>query len=255
VITFPLLGYWGRLGNQMFQYAALMGFAKKHDYEFGICFNHANVYGGFANHKERLQLLDCFELSCEDTKGGLHETTLEEVSVEHDLPDNINLHGYYQSEKYFKHIENEIRQEFFFKKEIREKAAAILPQDVCVSVHVRRGDYVNLSHIHTNLGAEYYKNSLDHFEGYKPVFISDDIEWCKDEFSNIQDAVFVESESEYVDMCVMTMCNAHVIANSSFSWWGSWLGQGETIAPKQWFTGEQGPTEWEDVYCEGWIKK
>ena len=56
-----------------------MGFAKKHDYEFGICFNHANVYGGFANHKERLQLLDCFELSCEDTKGGLHETTLEEV--------------------------------------------------------------------------------------------------------------------------------------------------------------------------------
>ena len=79
MITFPLLGYWGRLGNQMFQYAALMGFAKKHDYQYGICFNHSNVYGGFSIHKERLQLLDCFELSCEDTEGGLHETTLEEI--------------------------------------------------------------------------------------------------------------------------------------------------------------------------------
>ena len=63
----------------------------------------------------------------------------------------------------------------------------------------------------------------------------------------------MESDSEYVDMCVMTMCNAHVIANSSFSWWGSWLGQEKLLHQSNGLP-EARTTEWEDVYCEGWIE-
>ena len=63
--------------------------------------------------------------------------------------------------------------------------------------------------------------------------------------------MFIENENEYIDLCVMTMCNAHIIANSSFSWWGAWLGGGKTIAPKNWFT-ENGPANWENIYCDHW---
>ena len=120
-----------------------------------------------------------------------------------------------------------------------------------MSVHVRRGDYLKLSHIYRILNEDYYNTALKKFEHHTPVFISDDIDWCKNTFSDLDNAVFVENETQFVDMCVMTMCNAHIIANSSFSWWGAWLGGGKTIAPKNWFT-ENGPPNWEDIYCDEW---
>tara|TARA_R100000081_G_scaffold83735_1_gene51937 strand:+ start:229 stop:993 length:765 start_codon:yes stop_codon:yes gene_type:complete len=251
MIVFPPLGYYGRLGNQMFQYAALMGFAKRHGYDYGINYNNANVYGGFAGHKEKLQLLDCFNITCQDSGDVVFETTHNEVPYDQDITDNSNILGYFQSEKYFSHIEYDVRREFDFKDEIRNRAADILPSSVCVSLHIRRGDYLNLSHIYRILDEEYYRSALSQFEHYTPVFISDDIEWCKETFSDLQNAVFIENENEYIDLCVMTMCNAHIIANSSFSWWGAWLGGGKTIAPKNWFT-ENGPANWENIYCDHW---
>ena len=65
-----------------------------------------------------------------------------------------------------------------------------------------------------------------------------------------ENTVYMENDLN-VDLCVMSWCNAHIIANSSFSWWGAWLGGGKTIAPKNWF-GPKGPQDWNDVYCNGW---
>ena len=93
------------------------------------------------------------------------------------------------------------------------------------------------------------------FKGYRPVVFSDDIEWCKENMTwlnnNHPEPVFM-SYDHFTDLCLMSLCNGHIIANSSFSWWGAWLGGGKTVAPKEWF-GPSGPKNWKDVYCEDWI--
>ena len=88
--------------------------------------------------------------------------------------------------------------------------------------------------------------------------------WCGETFSDIKNAIFIgnehslnleatisSDESGYVDMCAMSFCNAHVIANSSFSWWSAYLSGAPTVAPKTWF-GIKGPQDWQDVYCDEW---
>jgi hypothetical protein len=93
-----------------------------------------------------------------------------------------------------------------------------------ISLHVRRGDYLQLSSLNLNL--EYYKEALDIFiskyQYFKLLIFSDDINWCKQVF--LADNVFFsENNSNYVDMCMMTLCDDNIIANSSFSWWGAYL--------------------------------
>jgi hypothetical protein len=92
---------------------------------------------------------------------------------------------------------------------------------------------------------------MTHFDGHTPIVFSDDIAWCEENLSHMN-PIFMDGNDVYTDMCLMSMCDGHIIANSSFSWWGAWLGKGKTVAPKRWF-GESGPQDWSDIYCEGWI--
>jgi hypothetical protein len=251
-LSFNHLGNYGRLGNQMFQYAAVSAAAK----ELGMT---ATV------NLSSSQLQDCFEL------GFAADGVLQPAAVysERDfaytgdlftLPTdqgNIDVVGYFQSAKNFGDHSDFIRQEFDFKDEIRKKACDILPEGVLVSLHVRRGDYLNLqlSDTHKNQSQKYYQDAMLEFEGYRPVVFSDDIEWCKENMTwlnnNHPEPVFM-SYDHFTDLCLMSLCNGHIIANSSFSWWGAWLGGGKTVAPKEWF-GPSGPKDWKDVYCEDWI--
>ena len=251
MITCVTLGRWGRHGNQMFQYAATMSVAK-----------HLGV-SAMAPIQDKT-LKDCFKLG--DVISGmpteLHgryeqgdEFAYNEKIFDLPTDKNIDLFGYFQSEKYFKHIEDAIRENYEFKDEIIEKAKAIksdLDLKKTVSLHVRRGDYLQLSHVHPTSDVSYYDEAMTHFDGHTPVVFSDDIPWCKENLSHLN-AVFVEGNDLYTDMCLMSMCDGHIIANSSFSWWAAWLGKGKTVAPKRWFA-ESGPKDWSDVYCEGWIK-
>ena len=106
--------------------------------------------------------------------------------------------------------------------------------------------------------------TLKYYLEHNEMLDDDDIEWCKQTFGHIDGAVFVENEdtlnleatvssdeSAYVDMCAMSFCNAHIIANSSFSWWGAYLGEAPTVAPATWF-GPKGPQDWHDIYCPEW---
>jgi len=245
-LSFNSLGGFGRLGNQMFQYAAVYSAAKR----LGMTPT-ANLSSS--------TLKDCFVLGGVEDTVSQPDTIFLESDFAYDdrlrsLPTdrNIDVRGYFQSEKNFADYDFQIREQFEFQDDVREPALENLPEGVLVSIHIRRGDYVQLSDTHTNQGEAYYKKAIENFRDHRPVVFSDDIEWCKNEMKWLDnDPVFMDND-QYTDLCLMTNCNTHIIANSSFSWWAAWLGGGKTVAPKQWF-GPNGPTDWSDIYCKDWI--
>ncbi len=158
------------------------------------------------------------------------------------IPDNVDIAGFFQSEKYFKHAESKVREVLTFHPEIRQKAevelAKVKDDAPRVSIHVRRGDYVANSGNHTVTGMEYYAEAINKFfskEPYRFVVFSDDPEWCKQMFEG---GHIVDINDSYTEMCMMSMCDHHIIANSSFSWWGAWLNPNPkkiVTAPSLWF--------------------
>jgi hypothetical protein len=266
MLTFNRIGYYGRLGNQMFQYASLMGIAEKHNYEYGIPYNNKNQTQVLHEHghPERLVLTDEFLLSAEDSSDTQSNYSFSErFDTNYDervneLPDGCDLVGYFQSEKYFKHSEKEIREEFLFSPETSEKAYAKMPwhDGEIVSLHVRRTDYLNAPEHHPLPSLEYYKDSWDKIKkkNSRLLVFSDDIEWCKKNIKG-KNIFYSEGNNQWVDMCMMSMCDHHIIANSSFSWWGAWLNVDTNkvvFAPKVWIGAASGKINIDDIYCEGW---
>lgn len=262
-LSFNTFGSWAhRLGNQMFQYASLLGAARSSGHEpvcdlqkvplMKKCFALGSVRDGWIDRDFRVFREEWFGFSPQI------------LSLPTEF--NVDLYGYFQTEKHFKHVADEVKKNFTFDTSVSNVAVEKIPVDsLCVSVHVRRGDYVHLQNIHPCTPVEYYMKALDSFPMHQPVFFSDDPKWCEEQFSQVKnDPIFIQQEktytatarelsdiSAYVDMCAMTLCDSHIIANSSFSWWGAWLGGGKTIAPKNWF-GSDGPQNWQDIYCDGW---
>lgn len=173
------------------------------------------------------------------------------------------LDGYWQTEKYFSDIAQTIRSDFRFKSiegsrntELQKRIAA----EPCASVHVRRGDYVNHPGLGEICSPAYYRKALARLDqenpGTTPVVFSDDIPYCRDLFAE-RHAVFVDwnqGDNSWMDMALMSRCKHHIIANSSFSWWGAWLSDapdGLTIGPEKWFSDEVENTN-SDIFPETW---
>lgn len=131
---------------------------------------------------------------------------------------------YIQDEKYFKEYGDELRQIF----------AMGIPKIDMVSVHVRRGDYVNNPFYVDLFGSGYYEKAMAQFPGEQFLIFSDDIPWCKEQ-EIFKSCSFSEGNNEVVDFNFMAGCYAHIIANSSFSWWAAYTGGGKVIAPKDWY--------------------
>jgi hypothetical protein len=257
MIGFNHIGRHGRLGNQMFQYAALRGIAETKGYEFCI------PESTFKNEWEDHQLFEAFTLPNLKTKKFLSANYYQETQFNYsqeyvnECPDNVNLFGYFQTEKYFSHIADSIREDFTFKPQVLNPCKEAFDFDQAISIHVRRTDFVEKSIDHPLCSVEYYETALSKFDSDLPVLIfSDDIEWCKEQELFKPDRFMIsESNWNLVDMCLMTMCSHHIISNSSFSWWGAWLsGSDNVIAPSRWF-GDSGYTannNTEDIYCFNW---
>lgn len=231
-------GYFGRLGNQMFQYAAVFSLAKQLD---------ADAY--FPTSKPNI--FDIFDLTAKkgspDLLGSFSYYREPEFSYT-PLPKQtpLALHGYFQSEKYFKQYEEDIRREFSFKNEIDYDPNA-------VSIHVRKGDYCNLSKIHPPCEMDYYEAAMDKLPSNNYIVFSDDIEWCKQRFVGNK-FTFSEHRSAEEDMFLMSKCRGNIIANSSFSWWAAWLSDNrDVIAPKKWF-GSEAPYDPKDLVPERWTQ-
>lgn len=238
MLTFSLLGKYGRLGNQMFQYAAVIGIAKNKNFDY--CFP-----------LQQTDIQKYFNLTAKNQLYSARKITINRCSFEpmvFNLPDELDYIGYFQTEKYFKHCSDFIRKEFTFKDKIKQKVDMWFLDNNYVSVHVRRGDYVNLQNIHPIQSLDWYKQAMSLFSDTNFLIFSDDKEWCKENFKNATISPF---DSPGEDMYAMTKCTGHIICNSSFSWWGAWLSKKPTIAPKNWY-GLNGPQDWQDIYCDDW---
>jgi hypothetical protein len=181
------------------------------------------------------------------------------------------LDGYFQSEKYFEKYKNEIRELFSESEEISEyidrKYGKLFQTKQLVSIHVRRGDYKKYPDHHPMLYLEYYENAIRTFQrkGYINFLVfSDDLEWCKKKFvGKVFDDVnifYSNNERDIIDMYLMARCGGHIIANSTFSWWGAWLNtkkNKQVVAPNKWFgkalkghnTDDLMPEDWRKIPC------
>ena len=248
MLSFNHLGNLGRLANQMFQYASLKGIAKHRGYSFTI--PPREVFGQVDSNVRNSDVIlyDAFDLENKNDIA-LNESPIlrerfhhfdEEIFI--NCPDNVDLYGYFQTEKYFKHISEEIRNDFSFKEEVYNLCQSFINDNFdtqVVSLHVRRGDYTSNAN-HPVQSIEYYERALSKFEQLPVIVFSDDVEWCKSQpiFSTNR-FLISEDNSTDADLCLMHLCNYHIIANSSFSWWGAWLAKSKhTIAPKNWFAGD-----------------
>jgi len=268
MIGFNALGRMGRLANQMFQYASLKGIARNIGAD--ICIpNHTIAVDDGIGNKLRTELFDSFDLN---VNVGLlnngHAPVVKERFHEFDeelftlCPDHVSLQGYFQTEKYFKHIEQEIREDFTFKQEILKPCNEMISTvDNPVALHVRRTDYLTNSENHFNLPLEYYAAALKHFDADRNVIVfSDDPKWCQEQELFSDDRFMVsENTDNRVDLCLMSLCDDFIIANSSFSWWAACLSNNENkkvIAPVQWFgkTGYTKDLNTKDLIPDEWTR-
>lgn len=277
-ISYNQLGSNGRLGNQMFQYAGLRGIAANRNFDWVI--PRPESYGD-----SNYGLFDCFEMSSvkEENFGFLNKQSIQtgqfHFSQEffNNCPDNVNLHDYFQTQKYFINVSEIIRKDFSFKKNILEPCKAIVNElNNPIFLHVRRGDYLNSQHAHPVCSVEYYRKALSYFDSDSEVLVfSDDIEWCRQQ-ELFEDDRFMLSEYQerysqtcatndgrqkslipYFDLCMMSLCNGGIVANSSMSWWGAWLMSNPTspiIAPNPWFGIQYKDYDMSDLLPESWIE-
>ena len=265
----------GGLGNQLFQIAAVLHYAKK--------FNRTPVFtnkkqlhtregdvGGYTywdifNTTNLLNLEEINNIKFIDYK----EPTYNYLPFKNSIW-NVMLQGYFQSPKYVDYVKDEMLAVLWSNSLITEKIEneyqkiiKAFGTEELLSVHIRRGDYLKLSTIHTNLTFEYYEEALSHFSNEIPLIIfSNDQDWCKKELQKrVSNPLYFVTDNDYVEILLMSKIKNNIIANSSFSWWSAYLNQQEdkkVVAPKEWFgidwKGRNGVRDWSGIYEENWIR-
>lgn len=237
----------GRLGNKMFIIAACAGANMKYGNTF--CFipdwdysKHFPNLVSWTNDNELKPVAIYIEkkFSFDELPKTFHITQVQ---------------GYFQSEKYFLHCGDYIRDLFKPSYEIENKLKYLDNRDYeLTSIHIRRGDYLNLVDYHPMPSIDWYREAMGYFKDSQFLIFSDDLEWCKENF-NGNNITFSEGKSDIEDLFAMSKCDNNIIANSSFSWWGAWLNKNlekTVIAPKNWF-GPKGPQDTQDLYPKEWI--
>ncbi len=270
----------GGLGNQMFQYAAARSLAVArraplyldlsdfpsyhlhHGFELSRVFCGAFETAdqdrlervlGWRAHPSLRNMLKRRQLSLFRNEHFVVEPYFHYWPGFFDVPDDCYLAGYWQSERYFKPVAEMIRKEFAFKSAPlgqNEELAGQIAGCNAVSLHVRRGDYVSNAKTKAVLGPvplAYYHDAASRIEKEvpAPVFFvfSDDVDWARENLQLPFPCRYVDhnqGNESYQDMQLMSLCKHHVIANSSFSWWGAWLNPDPgkiVVAPQRWFAG------------------
>jgi hypothetical protein len=287
-------GIIGGLGNQMFQYAAGRRLARERGVELKLDLagfekyplrkyelHHFNIQAPTASAEEVAALTGrnwgmprrAFEKARRMLLRRRHSRICEayfhfDPSILN-LPDGVYLEGYWQSEKYFADVADIIRREFTVKTPLagrNRELADLMASTDSVSLHIRRGDYVTdpkAVREYEACGLDYYLRCLDRLtqavRAPHCFIFSDDIPWVRENLKVPCPTTLVDHggpDTAHEDLRLMSLCKHHVIANSSFSWWGAWLGSakdGMVLGPKQWFRPEMHRNT-DDLFPSHWIR-
>lgn len=220
------------MGNFLFQVAAAIGYATRHQLEFTVPRTTADPKWNpiYLQH-----LVKPFSNGAESVIREEQEFVYRPIPFDESWRNKtLVLDGYWQSEGYFKEYRAQVLKAFNFPWSSRSGN---------VSVHVRRGDYLTIQRNgmfkHPSVPKEWLEAQMAKFEGYHFIFFSDDIEWCRKEFAERPDCAFAINGNETGDLIAMSKCEHHICSASTFSWWGAWLNQNpnkRVIMPKHWLT-------------------
>lgn len=258
----------GGLGNQMFQIAAAKAHAIKHN---GFAAINYRRNGSSRPGNELSKYRSNFYSKVGVTDEVVLTTYIEPHFHFSEIPFNGStvIDGYFQSIKYFDHCKDIIKELFHFtnadKIGWRQLAGTTATNMVNpLVVHVRRGDYKMYPNIHPTQSEEYYRNAFTYFldKPVKPscvIICTDDWESLYQDnligkvFTNKGMPVYTTSAcTELQDLYIMSQCKNIIMSNSSFSWWGEFLGADKiTVAPKKWL-GYDGPQDYYDIYNPNW---
>ncbi len=259
MISFTELGRWGRLGNQLYEYAALVGIGLELGYDIAI--------PPFGHHA----LGDCFELTAPILTARDH-SRLRHVFTEpaigftpryRSIEDGTDLRGFFQSPRYFP-PRAILAAELTFRPTLLEAATSVLAPwrasgRPVVGVTVRRGDYqLHPDQFLPLWTGDYYDDAIALVADLDPVFLvsSDEPDWCRTRFVGEQ-FVVVDTISDQAQLALLTRCDHLILANSSFAWWAAWLngGDGMRIAASRWWGEEcDAPESTRDPLPEGWTE-
>ena len=261
----------GGVGNQMFQIACGWSLAKKLGFTYVLSNSKFIVPGGQGNtmpcYKEtlysKLQFVDSI-VNCKhyNAKSFLYYDLMKDLS---NSTTSICLEGYFQSEKNFKQHKKEIRELFTpqqgFKNWLLENSSLVseLPElfsdeHDLVFIGVRRGDYLGKNKsIHNPCGMIYYQRAMNLLPSQKYCIASDDIDWCRQNFTGNQYYFFdISQKNDYEQLAAMTLFKKFIISNSSFYWWGSYLSvHGDDVfivAPDKWISPPHDRDTWKKDY-------
>ncbi|MCA0857904.1 alpha-1,2-fucosyltransferase [Phaeobacter italicus] len=275
----------GRLGNQMFQYAAGRALADRVGVPLALDSRGAILRGeGVLTRVFDLELADPDHLPPLKQTNPLRYAIWRGIGQKvgakpyfrrerglgynpafEDWGDNSYLHGYWQSEKYFQNSAERIRSDFTFpafSNQQNAEMAARIAESTAISLHVRRGDYLTFA-AHVLCDQAYYDAALakvlDGLQGDPVVYVfSDDPQWAKDNLSLPCEKIVVDfngPETDFEDMRLMSLCQHNIIGNSSFSWWAAWLNQtpGRRVAgPAKWFGDPKLSNP--DIFPHDWLR-
>lgn len=252
VLVYPQ--FIGRLGNNMFQIAAAIGYARKHNVGWAI-------RKGYVERGFNVNQVDRFFPHLPGFDGqfrGYDEPTYDYKEIPFH-PQGVRLVGFWQSIKYFEHCQDEVRDTFRLKH--------IDGYKDYVSIHVRRGDYTQHSGSFPPVTIEYLQQALKIFtdKGYnKFIVFSDDQLWCRANLVSYIDGVqftFAENQNEFQDLCMMASCEHNIIANSSFSWMAAFCNKNQDkiiVSPSQegfnWYGSGAGVKNPKTLVPDNWIQ-
>jgi len=258
----------GGLGNYMFQIAAAYAYGLKYNKKAIFTFEssfvvhkHITTYkNNILNNVELINNKPFFDFKLFN-ENGFHYNEIPSIDGD------VYLNGYFQTEKYFKEYSDEIRKLFSYpdelissaKEKMADKYGIYETFESSCSIHVRRGDYLNSPNHHPVQNMNYYMKAIKKMPKDSIFLIfSDDISWCKVNFPDVPEKfIFVEGNTDYEDLLLMSLCKNNITCNSTFSWWAAWLNNNpnkKVTIPSTWFGPAYANYNTEDLYCEGWVK-
>lgn len=222
MITFSHLGMLGRLGNQMFQVASVIGISDKLNTQALFPYWKYDKY-----FKHRLNRFNnTATIKKQEKSYHYDESFINELQADKDY----DLFGFFQSEKYWN--KETILKQFEFDDTLKETVYKLYKSALDkahVAISVRRGDFVNNPN-YFQLPITYYLNAyVEHFGAeYNVLVFSDDIDYCKTHFRALPNVHYADL-NDIEQLCLMSLCKNHIISNSTFSWWGAYLSQSDNV--------------------------